>query len=271
MFKKFWNLTKKRIPCFMLVYQNYEIICRSIEAMMNFRDQIELFIIENPSDESIRIRERLDYYMRMGLVSKCFLFDENISNNAFEVILRKELNYSKYEYVLVTDGDLLPMDDDWVNEERQILRKNPEVFCIGGDLDMGNLPLNTFPDANDWMPLSKADHGDYMEAFTGAYFLMFRSSQLQSLIEYLKKHNLRFRDGVIASYCNEQVGLRWGRTKKSRFIHLTWDLYRDTNHPYTKFKREIPFSTHWNHDRYAGYTVRHFRCGCFKDCHQSLV
>lgn len=258
-------LRKQRIPCFILVYQNLDIIRRSIEALAGYTDRLDLQIIENPSDRSDVIREQLDDYLRTGLVSRCFLFDENISNNAFEVILRRELDYARHAHVLVTDGDLLPLEDGWLDEEQTVLRRHPEVFCIGGTLDMANLPLQTFPDAGDWIPADRADHGDYVEAFTGAYFLMFRGVQLGALMAYLDEQDQRFRDGVIAGYCYDRLGLRWARTRRARFVHLTWDLYQDAEHPYTRFKRDVPFAVHWDHGRYASYVCREFRLGRFRE------
>jgi hypothetical protein len=255
------TFARRPIPCFVLVYREIEIIRRSIHALACMADRLDIQVIENPSDASDSIRPLLDEYLASGIVKRCFFFEENITNNAFEIILGRELEFSRHHFVLATDGDLLPLQSEWLDEELFVLQRHSEVFCIGGTLDMANLPLRTFPDAGDWIPPDIADRREYIEALTGVWFLLFRANQLNAMLRRLAENNEHFRDGIIANYCYQQLGSRWARTRHSRFIHLTWDLYQDPDHPYTRFKRDVPFHVHWQHDRSSAYRTREFRRG----------
>jgi hypothetical protein len=76
------------------------------------------------------------------------LFQTNISSNAIEVVFSSnEINLGNSEYILLTDGDLLPTDDNWLSEQIQILVNHPDVFCCNVDLEMSNLPVESFPEA----------------------------------------------------------------------------------------------------------------------------
>jgi hypothetical protein len=55
---------------------------------------------------------------------------------------------------LLTDGDLLPTDDNWLSEQIQILVNHPDVFCCNVDLEMSNLPVESFPEALLGFPTS---------------------------------------------------------------------------------------------------------------------
>src|SRR5271170_4499769 len=103
------------------------------------------------------------WFGRSGLVSKHFIFDENISCNAVHTILEREIDSKQFEYVMVSDGDVIPYDTSWFKESIAVLDHHADVFCIGSRLDVGNLPLKNFPEATAWDSPIKIDRGDYIE------------------------------------------------------------------------------------------------------------
>jgi hypothetical protein len=59
-------------------------------------------------------------------------------------------------------------------------------------------------------------------------------------------------------FCYEVLHKKWARTKRATAYHLTWDLYGDKNHPYTKMKLAKSFKETWYHKDLAGYSVQDF-------------
>ena len=241
------------IPCVVLGYYDQEIVRRTLQSLNLLRDRISVIFIENPSENSERVAASVVPYMETGLVQQYFRFDENISNNAIEIILRHELVLSDHPYVVVSDGDLEVRTRDWLDESRQVLEYHPEVFAVGVSLDLSNLPVQAFPEAVSWVPLDLADHGDYIEALTGNWLVMFRGAELEACLEYLSEAGGRYRDSELQAYCYRARHMRWARTRRAMARHLTWDSYGDSNHPYTRLKLSRSFDEHWIHPRRAAY------------------
>ncbi len=194
-----------------------------------------------------------------GKIKRHYLFNKNITSRAYDIILEKERSVIKtYKYTIVTDGDVTA-EDNWIKEERRALRLNPSLFCIGITFDMANLPLKTFPDASGWIPpdISRGGIG-YFEALTGMHFVMFRSQGLISFLDHKLKTGDNFIDGNIKKYVYETLHKKWGRTKRSQGVHLTWDLYHDLEHPYTKLKTGKSFHDTWYHNESSSYKLMEF-------------
>jgi hypothetical protein len=188
---------------------------------------------------------------------KYYLFNENISNNAFAETLeharRTYLNYETFPFTIVTDGDLTVSDSGWLDEQMNILKRNPDVFVVGSTLDMANLPLKTMPESKNWIPPVRAIHPDYLETWTGLWLLTFRTIDLREYLEYRSNTGGKFLDSNLHAFCNAKH-MKWARTKRSKSIHLTWSLYHDLSHPYTIMKVKNA-GTIWNHNRTCGYQL----------------
>lgn len=233
----------------MLAFFDAEVIEKALAAMQPFCDRLEIILVENASEHSHTIREVVWGFMRSGLVSRYFFFLENVSGIAVSTILRQHIDCRAHEFVMLCDADIAPLDPDWLDEEISVLRNHPEVYAIGGTLEMSNLPLAQFSDADTWVAPPTADHGDYLEGPTGGWGLLFRGPQLAAMLEHLANRGERLIDGEMWLYCYGILGLRWARTKRAKVYHLTWDSYQNPDHPYTRYKRGKSLTEHWRHER----------------------
>ena len=246
----------ERIPCYVLVFHDPPTVAASLEWLGRFSERLELIVLENPSEATATvIRPDIEARLRRGELARYLLFDENISNNAFEVALALERpRWESAPHVLLTDGDLVG-DDGWLDEELALIDGHPEVFACGVRLNEDNLPLAVFPDAGSWVPPPMARHDEYDEGLTGIHLLMLRGPDLAAYSRYRATGALSFVDSTMHNFSYGVLGQRWARTIRSSARHLTWDLYAQPDHPYTRMKTGKSLREHWHHARYCGVTV----------------
>lgn len=250
---------KKKIPCYVLLFEQTEIIKRTLTFLSAYTSTIDIILVENPSVNSPEIKKFVDSLGDRGLIKRHYLLGQNITGNALGVIIDKEKEFiRKAKYVIVTDGDIESKDKVWLDEEKQILKKHRDVFTCGISLEMSNLPLETFPESKDWLPPDINEHADFFEAFTGAHLLLFRSNELLHFMDWKKDNDLSFVDGNLHKFCTDVLHKKWARTKLTSALHLTWDLYHDRNHPYTQFKLGKSFQQTWYHSKTADYIVTEY-------------
>lgn len=249
----------RKIPCYVLVFDQLEIIRKSLDFLTAYSKQLDIVVIENPSKTTPQIQQYVSQLGSKKLIRRYYLFDKNITSNAYDVILAHERQNIQYaQYVLVTDGDIVCPDSKWLKEEKHILKRHQDVFVCGTTLSLSNLPTATFPEAKNWIPQDMAQHRDYIEALTGGHLLLFRSSELLDFIDWKDKHDKHFVDGVLHRYCYDVLGKKWARTKKTNTLHLTWDLYSDLDHPYTKLKTGKSFQDTWYHSKTSPFTITNY-------------
>jgi hypothetical protein len=138
------------------------------------------------------------------------------------------------------------------------MRKNRDVFACGITLDKSNLPVKSYPEATGWIPPDKSEHPDYYEAFTGGHLMMMRGKEFSEYIYWKNATDTVHIDGTMHNYCYDVLGKKWARTKHSKAYHLTWDLYADKDHPYTRFRAKKSFNDTWGHSERADFTLKEF-------------
>lgn len=250
---------RKKILCYVMVFDQIDIIKHSLDFLTTKANFLDIVVLENPSPNTDQIKKLINRYGKNKLIKRYYLFEQNITGNAFGVVLTTELQrLKKSHYVLVTDGDLVSEDSGWLDEEINILKRHKEVFTCGLSLDMKNLPLKSFPDAKSWIPPDINSYNDFYEAYTGAHLLLVRGTELYEFIKWRNENDLDFVDGELHRFCYEVLGKKWSRTKKSKAYHLTWDLYHDKENPYTKMKTEQNFHDTWYHNRQASYKLTEY-------------
>lgn len=246
----------QKIPCVVIIYNVFDFIKKTLEYLMQYEDVLDFYIIENRSNttDSI-IKPYILELIKKQKVKKYFLFESNISNNAIETALNsKEIDLNSSEYVLLTDSDLLPENDEWLDEQISILRNNPEVFCCGVDLTLTNLPVEIIPSSVNWYPKSISIQEDYIEGVTGHHLILLRNNDLKAFLNYQTKSNVKYRDSEIHKYCYSILRRKWARTKIAKVRHLKWDIVtKELNHDYLKKKQRV--KDRWNHDLHSGYEV----------------
>lgn len=252
-------LKKAKIPCYVLVFDQVNIIRESLECLTHVSDKLDIIVIENPSPHSSKIKPLVDAFGKAGLIKRHYLFDNNITGNAFGSVINIEKQLvQKSPFVILTDGDLRLDNNDWLDEELSILKKHRDIFACGVSLDLSNLPLKTFPDAKDWMPPDISEHRDFYETLTGIHLLMLRGPELYDFMQWKNANELSFVDGEMHRHARENLLKKWVRTKKARAYHLTWDLYADKKHPYTELKTSKGFQATWLHNDHAAYALTEY-------------
>jgi hypothetical protein len=253
------SLKKRKVLTYVLVYDQTEIIRKSLDFLTKFSDQLDIVVIENPSPSTPKIKKLVNRYGAAGKIKRYYLFEENIAANVFSAVLENERSIiKKHQFVMITDGDLTCSDSNWINEERDILKNNPSLFTCGMSLDLSNLPLKAFPEAASWLPKDVAVHDDYVENITGLYTLMFSSRDLLAFMDWFKGEERPFVDSTLHHYCYEVIKKKWARTKHAEAYHLTWDLYKDKNNAYTKLKTSKSHQETWFHTRTSGYSLKEY-------------
>jgi hypothetical protein len=236
----------ERIPCYVVVFDQVEIIRKSLNFLAEHSDDLELVVIENPSENTPEIGEIVGDLARAGKVARHYLFEENILGSVFSVVLEWERDTVRSRpLVLITEGDVTSSDPDWLEEQIHIVVNNPEVFACGVTLDPVNLPLDAFPNAHEWFLPDRATHDDYHESLGGLQLVLMRGHRLADFVEWLRQNNLPFIDNLLRRYCYETVGMRLARTQRAKALHLTWDLYNDLTHPYTQNKLRPEMWPEW--------------------------
>lgn len=214
-----------KIPTVILFYKNWHFLLQMLSRM---DERCEITIIHNLSKETEQFIDVLNQWVKNGLIHKHIIFSENIANNAVKVVFRDALvDFGDAEYFILTDGDLLP-DRGWLDEHMSILNKHDNVFVVGSDLYMDNLPQY----GQGWVPVA-IDRGDYLDGKFGTHLMTFRTDDFNMMVDFLLKNNQSFCDTNYHLYA-ERWKQKSVKTKQAKSVHLTWDLYRDINHPYTK-------------------------------------
>ncbi len=247
-------LFRKKIPCYVMVFDQLDIIKRCLDSLCLESDRLDIVVIENPSDNTPVISKYVERLGRAGKIKRYYLFDKNITNNALHAVWDAEIELiRKSRFVLISDGDLVPQPD-WLNEELSILKRNPDVWAVGITLERSNLPLKTFPDADKWLAEDTAEHADYYETVTGAHLEMHRGPEFYEMMKAMRAADTRIVDTEMHHY-GARLGKKWARTKKTTAYHLTWDLYADLNHPYTKLRLGKSHKQTWQHTHRSDYKL----------------
>lgn len=253
----FKHSAKKTRPiCYVLVFDQIDIIKKSLTSLTSLADELDIVVIENPSKNSPEIAKIVDDLARGGRIVRYYRLKSNIAGEAYRLIMETEAKFlRKYRFTIITDGDLAITNRDVIKEIGKILSFNHSVFACGVSLDLINLPIKTFADAINWVPKEKSEFKDYFEGLTGCHLLAFRSKEIMACIRWLNKNNLAFVDDNLHEYCYKVINKSWARTKWSRAYHLTWDLYNDIDHPYTKLKTSKSFTDTWHQRKTSEFSL----------------
>lgn len=250
---------KKKIPCYVLVFDQFSIIKRSLDFLTAYADRLDIIVIENPSPATPEIQAYVDTLGKSRLIKRYYLFERNITSNAYKIVINREIeSVRKSKFVIITDGDLVVEHGDWLKEEEMVLKQHPNVFACGVTLDMANLPIRAFPSANTWVPPDIAAHPDFFEAHTGGHLLLMRGTELAACVEWMNAQKHHFVDSDLHWYCHNVANKIWARTKETKAYHLTWDLYQDSNHPYTQLKTTKNHQDIWYHGIEADFSLTEY-------------
>ncbi|MDJ0557166.1 MAG: glycosyltransferase family A protein [Microcoleaceae cyanobacterium MO_207.B10] len=242
---------KKLVHCILLTFYFNEILERCLEGLLPEKDRIDVSVIENSSVNSDAIRKIVDLYKDKGLVKNHFIFEENIGTNAFEIAFDSNLVDLDYEYITVTDGDLVP-DKGWLDEQITILEKCPEVFSVSMPLHYDNAPPKQKEKVMK-IPI-ESENNFYKERIAGWVFKTFRTSEWKDFLAFRKKHKIFFHDRSAYDYAKLYKNKKSVLTLNSKSYHLTWDY---ANAEYLQLKKSLgEVSRHsWYQNQYSGFVL----------------
>ncbi|NET42670.1 glycosyltransferase family A protein [Okeania sp. SIO2B3] len=242
---------KKLVHCVLLTFYFNEILERCLEGLLPEKNRIDVSVIENSSINSDSIRKLVDSYREKGLVKNHFLFEENIGTNAFEIAFDSNLLDLEYQFITVTDGDLIP-DKGWLDEQITILNQCPEVFSVSSELYYHNAPHRLRAEI---MKIGiKSVNEIYNERLAGWWLKTFRVKDWKDFLAFRKKHKIFFHDRSAYDYGKFYKNQKSVLTLNSKSYHLTWDY---ANAEYLQLKKSLgEVSKHsWYQNKYSGFTL----------------
>ncbi|MCX7954409.1 MAG: hypothetical protein N3A01_04365 [Bacteroidales bacterium] len=256
-----------KIRLYVLFFYDVEIIKRVLlflERVKKNYNSIDIVAIENKSKNSKIIHQLVKSFIDKNIIERLYYFNKNLTNNAFELVLKIEQNIiKKYNYICITDGDLIANNYNFLSEQIKILQDENNIVGVSISLDYRNLPTQTFPECYKWKEIDMKIKENYIEGISGIWFFTLKTNFVLSFLKYIKKRNTVFVDSQIYNFAKIN-NYKIVKTKYSKAIHLTWYRYQNFNHIYTKFK--IRFSKKiWNHRNYSFYVNCLFKEKSYKN------
>jgi len=240
-----------KIPCYITAFFMFDFFKQTMQSLLKKSDKLDIKVVENYSKyTNQKFKPYIFDLISKGFISEYFLFEKNISSNAGREVA---YNHIKHEdgFIIRTDGDLV-LQDGWLEEQIKIMNNNKDVFAVGADLSLENLPK--IEGADKWVPRAKKLlFKNYLLGPTGIWTVMFRAREFVEMARYFKDNGLVWVDAEMRNYA-EKKNMKWARTKKTKAYHLTWDLDVDPNHEYHEFRKK-PFQEKWLHNDTCGYVI----------------
>lgn len=207
------------------IFYNHEHIFQFFNSV--YRDNIDYVILENPSKNSPQIED----FFKDKKILKHLRSDENITHGTVDHFFKTDSDLiKKYDYLILTDGDILVYDfDSYLQEAKEILERK-EVYVCGIELSSDNLPIKSHPESIHWVPNGPKIDNKYMEVATGTHMLVIKNKYFHLLLEMKNIIDVFFYEKI---YKNSGV---WARTIINKGKHLTWDYYYPGNE-YYEYKR----------------------------------
>jgi hypothetical protein len=243
----------ERIPCIVFAYHQLEMLRATLDGLSSLGDRLSVTVVENHSEHTQRLlKPFLLGELAERKIDRYILFRRNISNNAMETVLDAGLvPMGSSPVLLLTDGDVVAESAGWLDEQLAILGCHPEVMVCGVPLSTANLPVASFPEAVNWVPPPLAIHEDYVETRqSGSHLWLLRMTDLRKVRLFRRVTGRRWVDDTFGLYAR-LTGRRWALTKNAVARHLTWDLYADREHPYTRLRVSQSLRQTWCHYRYC--------------------
>lgn len=216
-----------------MAWLDYEAIFQHWEKVLAI-PQIQLIIIENRSRYTEKIIQpaALEMMRNNNSLLGYYSFEKNIGKDALAAVLDLHLNLiAASPFVLITDSDVVPLDNNWLDEEIRIMTKYPDCGSCRIQFDFSELPLRTVPDSSEWQKrMGGKELEDCFETHMGGYLVLMRGPLLAEMLREVKSKNLEFLDVTFHQFLRQRK-MRMLTTKKSRFKHYSWVRFQKMTHP----------------------------------------
>jgi hypothetical protein len=226
------KIMEKKILCVLNTFFNYEHIIQCFESI--YSDNIDFFILENKSKYS----DKIESYFKTKKLIGYLQSEENITHGTVDYFLKnfKDL-INQYDYLTITDGDLLVDDIELLYDEIKTILEYPNVKVCCVDLKIDNLP--NIPEAKTWIPDSEVIDNLFLKGTSGTHMMTFKKENFNIVLDLnimmdVYVHSKVFKLGGICA-----------KTLKNKSKHLTWDYYYPTNEYYEwKLENQWTLSYH---------------------------
>jgi len=211
----------KKILCVLNTFFNYEHIKECFDSL--YTDKVDFFILENKSKYSNLIESYFEDKNVIGYLQA----EDNVTHGTVDYFLKNYLDLiQEYDYLTITDGDLLVDNiDSLYSEIISILDENRVLVCCV-DLLSVNLPVDFLPEAINWIPKSTIINNKFLHGFSGTHMLTIKKENIQLLTSINK-----FIDVEVQKNVTLNNGL-WAKTLLNKAKHLTWDYDYEGNEYY---------------------------------------
>lgn len=214
-------IEEKKILCVLNTFFNYDHIRECFDSIDT--NEIDFFILENKSKYS----DLIESYFKDKKVIGYIQSEENVTHGTVDYFIKnyKDL-IEEYDYITITDGDLLVDDIRSLYSEIISILDEDRVMVCCVDLKNDNLPLHTIPESINWVPKSTTINNKYLNGFSGTHMLtlkkenLFLITSIDKFIDVTVQRNVMINNGV------------WAKTLINKAKHLTWDYYYNGNEYY---------------------------------------
>jgi hypothetical protein len=223
------EISKNHLIIF-IAYKHVDIVKSSLDSVFDYQNS-DVFVVENKSENSVELENYFNTKDLVGYIQ----FESNIANSAVTIFIKDFWDLIlKYDYVTITDGDLLIADINETFKEIILALSNSEIGVASADLWQGN---NYLYDERKGLPEyisdSKNNETEFgcIEGNTGAFFITLRNENIYILKDLL----------FVDSYLYHRLTAfqkKWFKTRKNLVYHLTWDLYVEGNE-YFEYKKQV--------------------------------
>lgn len=243
-----------KIPCIVFIYENVEIIRRSLDRLVKHADILDIYVIENASQSTkYYIEPAMRKMVDEGIIRRYIQMDRNILGNAVEIALESGLIDFTHKYVIFTDGDVIA-SSDWFDEQISILEKYNHIFCCTVKMDL----TGWAPEVATAFPKPLSVHEDYVEIGSGMWLCMFRAEEFVEVTRRLRQNGVRLRDWYLEVYARIFLQKIWVSTQNAIAQELTRCGYATPSYQHEKIALVEQFGGHyrlWCHDDFCDFTV----------------
>lgn len=239
------------IPVLGIVYLSIDFTERFLMRLSE-EPRVSVTIVENKSKNSDQLKELIQLWMNKGLVTRHIVMDENITNNAVELVLRnKEFDLKDSPFGIITDGDAIP-SAGFKEEQIRLLEKYQHMESV------------SLACSGHLLPGSAKNRGEYFESGNPVVMTMMRSQAINDFINWIWERGIHFYDVNLYRFAKSR-----GNFSAVLKDHFSQNMSRTemVTNPTSEYVQDVKSkrrggnlmdSTMWMHGNWCGYSVTDF-------------
>lgn len=242
----------EKIPCYILCYNEFLNFRTTFEYLQKI-DSFVFHIIENASKYSrSHFLPYIQAKIESGEIASHYFFEQNITTNAYDTVFKLQIvtnSTSDSKYIMITDGDIMPLCPWWLEEEIEILERYPVVMCVSLQFLQPYFESIRFPPEH---PLHATDRIDYTQQLAGWWGTLYRAQEFYSIVHEFIQTGRKVYDWHFQLWSAEN-NRHMALTKIAKAIHLTEYNYLDETDAYGKTRKQQGNEI-WLQNTYSSFT-----------------